>query len=532
MSLVKKHWGPISTETRQLTGCAGYEVIKQNHPSTHSKHPMTVEEGWQNLCRRCPDLSESTEKPKSFQRFLCTGAAVACLVIGLLTWFVFSNYSKLKSRPLQSSSFAQATSATKPSVNVELVRPSGNIAIEAGQAIVAGNELKTLLINCKHKMFMKVGTSLSIESLMANSQLGCLVRLEKGEIYAHVEHDGNPFVVETFAGKAVITGTTFNIKADSQQMELIVKEGTVKFENKNGGVTVKAGQKSVLTANTKPTLPALYDANTLNVWATGYKPNVASTQVKSNADDWYLALSLRKDPIILAETDYHQWVEEKRRWFKQNFPWIFELKDALAREGIEVDYPELLIKSGDVWQFACLQKFPARFSVPYFESLLKTAASYGFDREWLLKNVPSAKNVQEKSLLLPNSTGFAAFDQWLKYAMKKEDAPSPYYSADACIYLTETRSLLWFATMDNQCYLIGQNRTMILDMLQEEITVAYNCWNYLLNPFDKPQEPLCDENTYKSQDAKLIEYVGTIKAFEERIAEYSQLTGSILKIGK
>ena len=90
-----------------------------------------------------------------------------------------------------------------------------------------------------------------------------------------------------------------------------------------------------------------------------------------------MSLSLRKEPIVLEETDYDHWVEQKRDWFKQEFLWIFQLKEALAKEGIEADYPELLIKTGDVWQFVCLEATPARFSVIEANSLLKTASDNG-----------------------------------------------------------------------------------------------------------------------------------------------------------
>ena len=64
-----------------------------------------------------------------------------------------------------------------------------------------------------------------------------------------------------------------------------------------------------------------------------------------------LPLFVTPEPVVLESVDYEQWVEQKREWFKQQFPWIFQLKDALAKEGVEVDYAELLIKTGDIWQF-------------------------------------------------------------------------------------------------------------------------------------------------------------------------------------
>jgi len=72
IELAKQCW-PISDET-----VAAIEKANRVY-----KPKMTVEEGWKDLCRRCPDLAESTKKPKILQLFLRIGAVAACLVIGI-----------------------------------------------------------------------------------------------------------------------------------------------------------------------------------------------------------------------------------------------------------------------------------------------------------------------------------------------------------------------------------------------------------------------------------------------------------------
>ncbi|MHC4159904.1 MAG: FecR family protein, partial [Planctomycetota bacterium] len=441
MPLVKKHWGPVSIETRQLLERAGHKVLEQKHISTNRSQPMTVEEGWKDLCRRCPDLAE---KPKSLQLFLRIGAVAACLVVGILTWMVFSNYSKPQTLP-QDSSSQQVASAPKPSVKVELVTDTGNIPIPSDQQITSADQLKTLLINDKHKMRMNTNTVLAVEPLVEHSNIGCLVKLTSGQIYTHVRHDGNPFVVDTAYGEAVITGTTFDIKATDTSVTLVVSEGTVQFESENGVVNITAGQTSEIVGQSAPSNPILCNADELTAWATGYKLEAILTQVKSNTDPWEPPLSsLKRDPIVLNETDYDRWVEWERDWFKQEFPQVFQLKDALAKKGIEVDYPELLIKTGDVWQFVCLEVSPAQFSVINPDSLLKTASNYGFGKQWLLGNVPAAKSALEKPVLSENSfTGLKAFERWLDYfdETKGLTPPTPIYSFHASKYLANTRSL-------------------------------------------------------------------------------------------
>jgi len=515
MSLVKAHWGPISSETRKLLEKAAYE-IEEKLPQTRR---MTVEEGWQDLLRRCPDLAENTKRPKSLRLFIHIGAAAACFIIGILAWIVFS-----KPQTVPQTSFPQQVAAIPASsVKIELVKPAGNIAISDNK-IITDNELKTLLINGKHKMALNAGTNVSIEPLTINSNLGCLVKLNSGEIYTHVEHDGNPFIVQTPNGKAIITGTTFDIKAEDNKTTLIVSEGCVQLQSEEDEVSVGAGQLSQIVDDSAPALPLKCDVSSLTAWATGQKSDSMLAKAKTDNDiSWQPPLStLRPEPIELDKTDYKYWVEEKREWFSRNFPWIFELKDALAKEGIEADYPELLIQTGDVWQFMCLDKsgMPAKFSIADFESLLKTSAYYSFDKEWLLEKVPSAKIVHIKSLFSEIPTGLTAFELWLKYTNGAEVAPSPYYSADACKYLAETRSLIWFAVNDRKFHLADNQRTKVLNLLQQEITTAYICRNDLIFIFDKPEEALCGENVQKNSNIKMIDGIRAMKAIEEKIAEF------------
>lgn len=505
IELAKQYW-PINDETAVLIEKAG-----RNY-----KPKMTVEEGWKDLCRRCPDLAASTERPKSLQLFLRIGAVAACLVIGILTWMVFSNYSKPQTLP-QDSSSQQVASVLEPSVKVELVTNTGNIPIPSDQQITSTSQSKTLLINGKHQMMMNTNTVLTIEPLAKYSNIGCLVKLDSGQIYTHVQHDGNPFAVETACGKAIITGTTFDIKATDTGTTLVVTEGTVQFESENGVVNVAAGQKSEIIGQSAPSIPLSSNTADLTAWATGYKPGPASAQAGSNDNDWYLALSLRKEPIVLEETEYANWVEQKRDWFKQEFPWIFKLKDALVKEGIEVDYPELLIKTGDVWQFICLETTPVRFSVVDPNSLLKAASDYGFDKQWLLENVPAAKYAMASTASVNNFTGLKAFERWLKYLDETNELepPTPLYSFHTSKYLENTRSLIWFAVRDGQYDLTDEDRIDVLALLQKEVTVACMCQNAVLYP-EKLLKQSCDKDKYQNE----IEIVSAIYEYEKTLDMY------------
>ena len=475
------------------------------------------ERSWKRIEAELDKLEAQEKRGKFRKLFIRASVAAVCLVVGIFTWITFSTHSTSKIMP--EPAFQQAVLESKPFVKIELVSENGSSFISDSQQIASGDKLKTLVINGKHRMIMNAGTSLSIEPLMANAQLGCLVKLTAGEIYTHVEHDGNPFIVDTANGKAVITGTTFDVKATDGRTTLVVSEGTVKFESESGVVKVAAGQTSEIVGQSAPSIPLSCNAVEFTAWAAGYKAGPALAKTELNPEPWDLSLSFGEKPIVLEETDYNQWVDQKREWFKKDFPWIFELKDALAREGIEIDYPELLIKSGDVWQFVCLQKFPARFSVPDFSSLLKAAISYGFDKEWLLKNVPTAKIIQNKSLLLQNPTGLAAFEQLLKYAKGDEAVPYYLYPADAYKYLAETRSLIWFAVKESKYNLTDKERTEVLTLLQEEVVAAFKYQNDALYLTDKQKASCCDDKCQGLISDK-IELVFVIYNCEKILAEY------------
>jgi len=467
-------------------------------------------------------IKENVEKSKSLQLFLRIGAVAACLVIGIFTWMVFSNYSKPQTLP-QDSSSQQVASVLEPSVKVELVTNTGNIPIQSNQQITSTGQLKTLLINGKHRMVMNTNTVLTIEPSVKHSNIGCLVKLDSGRIYTHVQHDGNPFAVETACGKAVITGTTFDIKATDTGTTLMVTEGTVQFKSENGIVEVAAGQTSRIVGQSAPTKPISCNVAELTAWATGYKPKSVLVQAESNTDLWKLPTSLRRDPIVLDKTDYDSWVEWERGWFKKEFFWIFQLKDALAEEGIEVDYPQLLIQSGDVWQFVCLNGSPARFSVINPDSLLKIASDYGFDKQWLLENVPAAKSALENLVLSKNSfASLKAFERWLEYLdeAKKLEPPTPIYSFHASKYLANTRGLIWFAIKDGHYDLANKERAEVLVLLQEEVTAARNCQNDEMYPTDEQKKPSCDDGTFKTAEERIVGYINTMKAVEEKITEY------------
>ena len=482
-----------------------------------------IERSWERIEARLEKIEvqeKEEEKHTKFRSLLVRVSAVAaCLIIGVFIWMMFSIYSKPEIAPKLAPQ--QITLASKVSVEIEFVSKYGNILIPANQQIVAGDELKTLIINGKHRLVMNSNTILTVEPLVRNMNIGCLIKLASGRIYTYVEHDGNPFIVDTAHGKAVITGTTFDVKVIDDSTTLVVSEGTVQFESEDGAVRVATGQTSQIVGQSAPSRPTLCNATELTAWATGYefKPSFASS--KSSGQTFELPFP-EQGPLKLSETNYKFWIEGKRDWFKREFPWIFVLRNALVREGIKADYPELLIQSGDVWQFRYQENTQGKIAAINAQSFENVIVSYGYDKLWLQNNMagvfPSHTNQ-----ILQNSAGISSFESWLNAVSTKSelDARTLSNSWHAVVYLIETRSLIWFAVKNGVYDLTDQEQAEILDLLQKEVDAACISENLIRKLYrtDTPKQ-LCCHDEYQQLIDKLAENIEAISSLEKEIAEY------------
>jgi transmembrane sensor len=92
----------------------------------------------------------------------------------------------------------------------------------------------------------------------------------KGQAYFHVLKDGKPFIVKTGYGSIEVMGTSFDVKAYSDEnFETTLVEGSVKvINNTNKIATLKPGQQSVITSANEF---SLYEVNTelITSWRDG-----------------------------------------------------------------------------------------------------------------------------------------------------------------------------------------------------------------------------------------------------------------------
>jgi hypothetical protein len=163
IGLIKKFWVYENEKQIFLEGL--------NNPIERER---VIDEGWQDILERCPDLALSWKQQKRLRLLQPVGVIAVCLAIGISIFLTFSIYSKLEISP--KSIHQQVALAPKPSVRIELVSKNGNILIPANQQIVTNDELKTLIINCMHRLMMNTNTVLAVKPLVEHSNIGVSVR--------------------------------------------------------------------------------------------------------------------------------------------------------------------------------------------------------------------------------------------------------------------------------------------------------------------------------------------------------------------
>ncbi len=461
-------------------------------------------------------------------RHVAAGVVAAGLVFAVLgVWAVF---------PGKAPRIGLDRRVVVPGADRPLTVASANGALLASGTFIgtAAGETRHLVLNARHQIVMRGGTRLSCAPLVADGRTGCLVHLARGEIFARVEHDGNPFVVQTARGRAVITGTAFDIKMEPAGMTLAVVEGSVRFESAGGHVQVVAEQSSTIAATSAvPSTPARCDAGALTAWAKA-GPNTTKTAQNtpadhSSLDDLFATLSAQVEvQADLDKLDYRQWVEQKRGWFRQQFPWVFALQKALEQEGVPTDYPTLLRQSAAIWQFTYPLRDPGRPVEPNAGSLLRAASCYGRDEHWLARQGLLPSGLTDGA---PRAKGPEAFDQWAaaleaQVSLCAPDADSRVRAdtVNACLYLINTRTLALLSLRHDSLEEAPRARGEIESLLQEQLRRLARCVRLSCEPGPpRPGERLCQGSDQLRRLAAEIRDTGPLEGqlrrYEEAISQ-------------
>ena len=439
---------------------------------------QTTDEAWADLCRRIREYEQQRSRRRRIHKIFRTGiAAAASIAIAVsVGWMVFH-------RQLSSNTAQEAVVVTRihPDTSrnafAELVEPSGRQGLALGQPVTAGDQLREIMLGGMHRVVMNKNTratffARAIGANGDNRQLQYNIELAKGELYVEVV-PGHPFVVRTDNALLRITGTKFAVWADPDQTDLVLVKGSVRFsqiDKVNQYLDVSAGHCSSISGGAAPTVPGRIDAAAATSWARDFimrntlahvRPGLDEDFLDSICDSW-----MRASPPKLAEIDYRQWLEEHREWFGREFPWIFKVQEILREQhDINADYVELLIISGDIWQFNYPR--PLHKPIPKFDpaAVGRIAKYYKVESSQLLKvaqrssSNPPATDVKPATTS-PSTTYHAeaylsAMENWqvaIAFAAATPDGlPSDLllFSLHAGTYLTDTRTAAYLWVKEN-----------------------------------------------------------------------------------
>jgi len=369
---------------------------------------MTAEQGWEDLKRRSPSLAAACRRQSQKDRRrrllwrIATATAAASILIAVgMGWTILQ--SRSSGRPAGQAIVASRTQKGIPAdAYAELITSSGRNRLALGRPVKAGDEPQEVILGGRHRIVMNTGTVATFDAAptqfedhVANDKVAYDIQLAEGELYVEVVR-GHRFTVRTDNALLTITGTKFDVFAEPGRTELILVQGSIRFSQTatpQQWVDVTAGRASSIVGLSAPSKPEEVDAFAAVAWARDLGLNNALTQTEANDSFLDMAHStwIQPSSADLDSIDYGTWLERKRDWFAKEFPWIFRVEKALSdQHGIEADYVELLIVSGDIWQFNYPR--PLGQPIPVFDAtaIERIARHYRVESDGLLKAVQSS----------------------------------------------------------------------------------------------------------------------------------------------
>jgi len=304
----------------------------------------------------------------------------------------------------------------------EFVTPQGRTPLALGKPVKTDDVLREILLGGMHRVVMNRHTEATFSAgprRTAGRLAGKVpyeIQLARGELYVEVV-PGNPFTVLTANARLDITGTKFDVLAEGEKTKLALLKGSVRFstlDRPQEPVSVTAGHASRIVGQHLPAPPAPADALATTAWArdTAFSNAVALADRQANAD----LSSLSKiseyswpqgEPPDVDTLDYQTWLDAHRQaGFAMALPAVGRMTRAIG-----ADWIELLMISGDIWQFHYEPKLPPsrQFIKLSPADIARLARHYGLDEAKL-----------RQTLGLPDSTAATPPDQ--------AAAPGPQYA--------------------------------------------------------------------------------------------------------
>jgi len=405
------------------------------------------------------------EKPSRLKfpawRTIATLAAAACLGLSLLAGSLYGP---------QGASVAPRGAVASGAATLERMTATGPQPLTLGAPIVVDERITELRLGGRHRVVLNQGTTVTVEAdplaqaTPAGERMGWRLTLSAGEMYADVV-PGSDFAVTTPNALATITGTQFNLRAEDDATALTLVKGSVDFTSRHqidGGVDVRAGFGSVVAGQASPAPPVAVNVSEVVAWAESspgfVDPRLAAGAGSSASMNESLAgLGDLGDEALMPQIpDYRTWGyerfrDEMRPWFAEQFPWAMVLEKSLNEDhGIEADYLDVLVTSGDIWQFRW--PFRAGEQIPRFDSVAveRLAGWYGVEADALLS--VSGHGIGGAVLLGSSGEKSSAesIRQWcLRLIVRRsgreiQDATLTPHSASSYLHILRSGLVIWF----------------------------------------------------------------------------------------
>lgn len=356
-------------------------------------------------------------------------------------------------------------------------------ALALGQTVTTQEQRRELLLGGMHRVVLNHDTTVTVQQDPAKSQKGAIayaLMLRHGEVYVEVV-PGHPFTVMTPGARLDITGTKFDVKAYADQTELTLLKGGIQFsalDHPNQTMKVTAGQVSMVVGRSAPTSPRVVDAWSVTAWAreANQEPSkvarIASPTSMEGLEGWDgregAAQAALPDVDTLA---YVPWRDAHEDWAVRQFPWVPQVRQTLASQGVTADWIDVLVYSGDLWQFHFDPQKSAGQPLTRLESssLVRLARYYKVDEAVVLRSVglfPALAQEDAPAATTPPAQAYReALGRW-REALLTADSGKPerdrdlmLFSLQAGEYLANTRTAvyLWAKAHPQEAWQIAAN---------------------------------------------------------------------------
>jgi len=390
-------------------------------------------------------------------------AAAACILFAIgVGWVMMHKGDSGQSQP------GIAANADSPAVFAELVTPEGRKPLALNQLVTSSDQPQEILLGGMHRVVMNRHTraTFSVEPRRTEGphagKIPYEIQLAQGELYVEVV-PGNPFTVKTSNARLDITGTKFDVVADGDKTELTLLKGSVRFsalDHPQEAVSVTAGHASTITERRTPSAPSPVDALATTTWARNAALNNAIALADGQADVELVSLSMMREDFWrqadlpdVDTLDYETW----RDAYKQCQSILASLTTATTNQAINADWIEVLMISGDIWQFHYDPKLQADQPLTKIEpaAITRLDRYYSLDEEKILEalGLPESILTTTPSVqgVTPGQRYALALRRWHDAVMavaphrpEIKDDPK-LFSLYASQYLAETRTAayLW-----------------------------------------------------------------------------------------